>query len=306
MKKHSMMLNLAAIGGLRQAGCAAVAAVVTAFLFLACLTASANPSVFPLGSKAKLIGFVRMSAENLVVAVSPTNASFSGTFAFRWEWQSSQNWRLISYQADLTIPIWLPDRSSGDASIAAFWRSFEKDPDAAKTRRAFEKLTGLRVSVEGRRVRPKGVRANGPLHHREARTSPWDAKRRMPEVPEEPGFRCVLVDFTFPLDRPSASSQAQIRATASYQHPLSGPGGDARFFYVPFPINQPLLTGTVSANQHAITMTASVGCFLDGKNGDQEFTVPPGRRVTLAPLTTSQSAQLLDHAPTPLLERRLG
>jgi hypothetical protein len=245
---------------------------LVALLLLVCPLASANPFV------ARGV-HVWMSAEKLSIIVSPSNASISGTFSFQLE--SGQKWSPVIEVMHLEIPIWLPDQSFMDPLVAAFWRELEESSTAAETLNAFGHLTELHASVGGHRLSPKRVRAYNPGQEDYFLGS---FRPEKPKALEEPGFRCVLVDFPFSSNELHLNPQTVINAAVSYHQPLSGPKGDGRLFYVPFFVNQPPGAETTDTNRYSIRITCSADNPLKVTNGEQKLTVGSQESVSLSPV----------------------
>lgn len=212
-----------------------------------------------------------MSAEKLAVTISPSNASFAGAFAFAGEPPPRID------MVRLQIPIWLPDESSGDASVAAFWGALKKGP--AEGRESFEHLTGIQASIEGHPLYLDAVITYTPENYFLTVLRP-----EKNEVFAEPGFRCVLADFGFAPWQFHLTAGAAIRATVSYHHLLCNREGESRFFYVPFFLNRPKNAEARDTKRYGIAVTCAAGNPLRVLNGEQAFRLGSGETVTLSPV----------------------
>ena len=239
-------------------------------LILFCPAAKANPFV----PKAE----VWMDSEKVAVTMSSSNANVVGTFSF----VTSFRFPLDLVDVHLDFPIWLPDESAEDPAMASFWRAYEERPNAPQTLRLLESALHLRVAVGGNYVHVEKA-----LQYTEQTSnifSSFIGRARVSkfDVFEEPGFRCLLLWFTFSprLLQP----QVPLVAWAAYRQPLARSNGEGRLFYVPIFYNQPTNTVTTDTNRYAFTITAAADCSLAVTNGERAYAVAPSHGVILSPI----------------------
>jgi len=249
-----------------------------------------------------------IGSEKLVVSMTPTDANFTGCFAF----SSCENllmpafadqWRGIR-PTTIQFYIWFPEEGNGDARIEEFWRTFRKgDINVLTTnvlgQEVFERSIGLRISV-GERQLKIGWEVDSfiALPYRPIRRDHESERllsellKSMPksEVTEsqtggvgpgeldEPGY-CLLV-LGFRDDGAIVRNQTPVKLT--YRQPLAPSKEGARTFYQPVFENLPDGRTTADTNQYSITFVAQ-DCSLLITNGAEMATVESGNSLTLAP-----------------------
>jgi hypothetical protein len=248
--------------------------IIIAITFAFCVMANANPLGLPLGAH------VYISSDRLTVKVSPTDATFTATFTFSAPDIETSG---TDIQQDLLeLPIWFPEQSVNDPSVAAFWKTFGTNilnVIKPQKKEAFEKAVGLRVFVGTNEV---PVHAFATLYQNgDQRPFKFFAHREWKVFLEspEPGFSCLV----FTIDALGEFVRNHAPVFISYRQPLAISEGKERFFYLPIFENLPKGISTTDTNKYSITILATPDCSLIGTNGEQTFTVEAGRSITLGP-----------------------
>ena len=236
--------------------------------------ANANPLPLPLPAH------VYISFEKLVAVISPTNATFTATFTFSAPGIEASGTDI--QQSLLELPIWFPEQSGDDPSIAAFWNTFGTNMlnvIKPQKREAFEKAVGLRAIV-GTNDEP--IHAFATLYqHGDQRPFKFFAQREWKVFLEspEPGFSCLV----FKIDALGEFVRNHTPVFISYRQPLAISEGKGRFFYLPIFENLPNGISTTDTNKYSITILATPDCSLTVTSGEQKFTVEAGKSITLSP-----------------------
>ena len=233
-------------------------------------TALANPRPFP----GPPFIYPYLDLENLAVSISSTNATFTGTFKFNEEGfipsavRDDPQTRML-----VQLPIWFPEKNSGDALVEKFWRTFPGggtafwNEDSPLAKEVLEDSIGLKILVS-----PSGLAKLAESY--------FISERYLSRyVSEDPGFVRLEVGFHLPAE----VTWKRIPVTISYHHPLVRTNGVGRLYYAPYFDNLPQSISTADTNRYAITIEATPDCSLTVTTGDQKFSVEGGHRITLAP-----------------------
>jgi hypothetical protein len=231
----------------------------------------ANPIVPP----PPLGGYIE--SEKLVVTISSTDATFAASFTFRGDEDTSKR-RSNGHQAvGIDLPIWFPERSEGDASVEAFWKTFAKGrtydlSTNAVARKLFHDTIALVILTVGADTDPAP-----DLFKSLVVTSP-DSSRQYRVSFQEPGFCCLVLPFSVSPDVIWTTP-----VNISYRQPLAISNGEGRLFYLPVFKNLPKGISTSDTNRYAITIEATPDCSLTVSSGSRNTTVQSGQSVTLFP-----------------------
>ena len=123
--------------------------VLVVGVFLAGITARTNPVV----GSSELPVFIYMASESLHVTISPTDAVFNASFIFKSDRKPDKNTPVF-----VRLPIWFPQNSTEDLSVAEFWATFDKEDEAGdavsttREKRVFDRAIGLNISAGNHRL----------------------------------------------------------------------------------------------------------------------------------------------------------
>jgi hypothetical protein len=263
--------------------------IIIVITFAFCVMANANPIGLPLGAH------VYISSERLTVKVSPTDAAFTATFIFSAPDIEASG---TDIQQDLLdLPIWFPEQSGDDPSIAAFWNTFGTNMlnvIKPQKKEIFEKAVGLRAFV-GTNEAP--IQAFATLYQNgNQRPFKFFAHREWKVFLEspEPGFSCLV----FKIDALGEFVRNHAPVFISYRQPLAISEGKGRLFYLPIFENLPYGISTTDTNKYSITISATPDCSLTVISGEQKFTVEAGKSIILGPKDRQAIRAIARRSPT--------
>jgi hypothetical protein len=249
-------------------------------VLLAGITARANP--VPAASSREFN--IYMASENLRVTISPTDAVFNASFIFKSDPSPNQNGPVA-----IQLPIWFPQDSTEDLSVAEFWATFGKESEngvaTTREKRVFDRAVGLNISAGNRRLM-----AGHPDSFIAMSTNWWPENVTAPlyppffeDVPREefqsPGYG-VLVTV---IRTDSDTTLYGMPVTMTYRQPLVRSGGEGHFYYLPIFENLPEDISTADTSHYSITLAATPECSLAITAGSKKVTVARGQSVTLGP-----------------------
>src|SRR5215468_4745342 len=119
--------------------------VLVAGVLLAGITARANPVAATPASELPVN--IYMASESLRVTISPTDAVFNASFTFKPDRTPNKNTPVV-----VRLPIWFPQNSTEDLSVAEFWATFDQEDEAGdavsttREKRVFDRAIGLNIS----------------------------------------------------------------------------------------------------------------------------------------------------------------
>jgi hypothetical protein len=247
-------------------------------VLLAGITTRANPVVATPASE--IPANIYMASENLRVTISPTDAVFNASFTFKPD-HTPYN----KVPVGIWLPIWFPQNSTEDLSVAEFWATFDKEDEAgdvvatAREKRVFDQALRLNISAGNRRLVANYFR---PMPATWAQGNPnWINPRFFERAPgpefQSPGFSMLVIGVWSDPDAVLSGKPV----TTTYRQPLVRSKGDGHFFYLPIFDNLPENISTADTNHYAITLAATPECSLTITAGPKKVTVARGQSVTL-------------------------
>jgi hypothetical protein len=251
-------------------------------VLLAGITARANPvAATPVDELVNIY----MASETLRVTISPTDAVFNASFIFKPDHKPPENVPVV-----VRLPIWFPQNSTEDFSVAEFWATFGKENEdgvsTAREKRVFDRAIGLNISAGNRQVMaghpdffiatptnwgPDNVTA--PL---ELRDPPFFEDVPRAEL-QSPGY--VILVMVVWSDSDTVLNGKPV--TMTYRQPVVRSRGEGHFFYLPIFENLPRDISTADTNHYSITMAAAPGCSLAITAGNKKVMVASSQSVTL-------------------------
>jgi hypothetical protein len=236
--------------------------------------ANANPSA---GDPSRLGNDIYIASERLSVTISQSDATVKGTFTFRYRGDKRESAKKTG--VILFLPIWFPEESLDDPTVAAFWKVFQKDDRnqiTATNTSAFEKTLGLKIAIG---QHPLSVDDFAVLTTKVWK-GPYNREWGSFQSIRESGFCCLVFEFSCSTDFVRRESPVSI----SWRQPLSRTEQDGLFFYTPILDNLPKGLPTHNTNLYAITITAAPGCSLSGRTGLKAFALGGGDSLTISPV----------------------
>jgi hypothetical protein len=228
-----------------------------------------------------------MASESVRVTISPTDAVFNASFIFKSDRTPNKNTPVV-----VRLPIWFPQNSTEDLSVAEFWATFNKDDEAGdavsttREKRAFDRAIGLNISAGNRRL------VTGHPDYFIATPTNWGPENvtstpylRDPpffkDVPrkelQSPGYGILIIVVWSDSDTVLNGKPV----TMTYRQPLVRSQGEGHFFYLPIFEYLPADISTADTNRYSITLTATPECSLTITAGSKKVTVARGQSVTL-------------------------
>lgn len=248
--------------------------IYAAIVLLSINVAEGNPIPGPMPAH------IYIFSERLEVAMSATEAKVKGTFVFSAPDIKNSDADLL--QTFMQLPVWIPQQTSGDATVAAFWNAFHTNilnVIRPENREAFEKAIGLKV-FSGKRALPVGAFI---MVCRDSDQRPFQyfttEQQRLYQVNPEPDLCCLV----FRVDGLSESVQKHIPVEISYRQPLLKAEGTSHFYYLPIFENLPKEVSTTDTNRYSIILSATPGCSLIVTNNQNKFKITAGHSITIAP-----------------------
>lgn len=236
--------------------------------------ASGNPIPGPVGAH------VYISAERLEVIVSATEATITGSFVF-----SAQDLKASDAdvrQTFMQLPVWIPQGSSNDPSVANFWGAFHTNIYniiRPTNKAAFDNAIGLKVLSE-KQAMPVNAFI---MLYQGGDQRPFEyfvlEQQRLFRANPEPDLCCLV----FRVDGLGESIQKRVPVEVSYRQPLLRGEKTSHFYYLPIFENMPKEVSTTDTNRYSITLTAAKGCELTITNGQERFKIKAGHSVSIAP-----------------------
>jgi hypothetical protein len=249
-------------------------------VLLAGITARANPVPATSIQAVNLY----MASENLRVTISPTDAVFNASFIFKSDPSPNTNWPIT-----IQLPIWFPQNSTEDMSVAEFWATFDKERQntvaTTREKRVFDRAIGLNISAGNRRLM-----AGHPDSFIAASTNWWPENVTAPLYPpffdgvsreelQSPGYGVLVIVISSDSD----ITLHGLPVAMTYRQPLVRSEGEGHFFYLPIFDNLPENISTADTNRYSITLAATPECSLTITAGSNKVTVARGQSVTLGP-----------------------
>ena len=258
---------------------------LVAGVLLAGITARANPVATTPADEVPLN--IYMASENLRVTISPTDAVFNASFTFKSDRTPNKNTPVV-----VRLPIWFPQDSKEDLSVAEFWATFDKDNEAgdavstAREKRVFDRAIGLNISAGKHRLvveHPDYFLAT-PTNWGPGNVTSTPYLRNPPffeDVPREelqsPGYGILVIVVW-------SDSNTVLKGkpvTMTYRQPLVRSEGKGHFFYLPIFEYMPKDVSTADTNHYSITLAATPECSLAITARSKKVMVARGQSVTL-------------------------
>jgi hypothetical protein len=255
--------------------------IIIALLLLFSVQAHANPLALPTPPTGDQI---YIASEQLSISISPEDAVLKGKFTFRNS-PDLEGAEKRNFPVTLKIPVWIPDTSSNDPSVAAFWNAFQKDALNQVTpvnRAVLDKAVGLDISLGERTLPLTSFYAITKENTNNWVTLTW----------QQPGYCCLV----FLVTESSEFVHDKTPLTLSYRQPHFVEAGKKHFLYMPNFNNLPEDKSTDDFAQYSLKLSTAPTCALDVTHGKRQFILKEGQSVVLSP-RHNQAVQVLVQRP---------
>jgi hypothetical protein len=214
---------------------------------------------------------VYISSEKLDTAISQEEARLKAvlTYDYTHEVLGKEKTSDLIY---IKVPVWFPEHSTDDPTVAAFWSAFQKDalnPITPANREIFNKAVDLDITVGDHPVSLASFYAIGLGNKQD-----W-----APEGWQKTNYCCLV----FVIAEPNDFVHNKTPVTMTWRQPHMVFKKKKSFYYVPNFKNLPESVSTAASDKYSLNLASARDCTLDVTLGQRTFFIHSGKGIVTGP-----------------------